>query len=242
MNSRGINNCKLCMYHNMEQHLCLEDETTKEQCCRGSLIAFLAWLLPAVHPATWLTSVTCGLLSSSHPLFGEGLRVQGMGSTLHELSFLSFAFNALTRLHLDRESSSQRNTLYAWRIKGFLALYGISYWSLRHKRTEESLSLAQMSLEETACSVQSKNLHKPSCWAAVLIMVLCGWVEMLGDSRASQTCGQCGKGHSVVGGRAAVSALHCSSSSSAWGHQGSSTTAAAPTQPRWRFRHTGPRL
>lgn len=78
--------------------------------------------------------------------------------------------------------------------KDFLALYGILYCSLRYKRTKESLSLAQMSLEETACSVQSKNLQKPSCWAAILMMVLCGWVEMMADSSASQMYGQLAKG------------------------------------------------
>lgn len=62
--------------------------------------------------------------------------------------------------------------------KDFLALYGILYCRLRHKRTKKSLSLAQRSLKETACSVQSKNLQKPSCWATVLIMVHCVWVEI----------------------------------------------------------------
>lgn len=115
--------------------------------------------------------------------------------------------------------------------KDFLVPCGILYCSLRRKRTEESLSLAQMSLEETACSVQRKYLQRPSCWATVLIMVLCGWVEMTGDSSASQMYGQRGKGHAVEDGQAPVSPLPCSSNS-AWGDQGSSTTAAVPTQPQ----------
>lgn len=62
---------------------------------------------------------------------------------------------------------------------------GILYCSLGHKRTEKSLSLAQMSLEETAHSA----LPSASCLTAILIVVLCGWVEMMGDRSASHQHG-----------------------------------------------------
>lgn len=113
--------------------------------------------------------------------------------------------------------------------KDLLALYGILYCSLRHKRTEESLSFAQMSLEETACPVKSKNLQEPSYWATILIVVLCGWVGMMDDSSACH--GQRGKGHSVVDGRAPESPLPCSSSS-AWEDQGAAPLLLFPHSHR----------
>lgn len=190
----------------------------RQQYCRGSPTAFSPWLLPAVYSAMWLIPVTCGLLFLSSALWGK-TTCAGEYFALGFAFFFFFPFNVHARLCSNEESSGQRNTLRAWRKKDFLVPCGIWYCSLRHKGMEESLSLTQISLEETAHSA----LWSASCLTTVLILVPYGWIEMKGARGASQLHGQCDRGGAKVGGRALVSAPHCSGSS-AEGNQGTAIT------------------
>lgn len=110
--------------------------------------------------------------------------------------------------------------------KDFLVPYGISYCSLTHKRTEESVSLGQMCLEESLLSAEqalAETIMFGNCpyHGALWMGWDDGWQQCLPDvwpawQRALR-----------VRGWAPVPPLHCSS---AWGHQGGSTTAPVPTQ------------
>lgn len=127
----------------------------------------------------------------------------------------------------------QAKAIHCVHEENFLVPCGIWYRRLRHKRMEESLALAQMSLEETARSA----LLSASCLTAVLILVLCGWVEMMGDKSASQPHGCCGKGGAEVRGRAPVSAVD----PLLGGIRGLSPPGAIPTPPQSCFGYAGPR-
>lgn len=125
--------------------------------------------LPAVHAATWLTSVTSGLLFLSSALRGRTVCAGGYFAWGFFFSF-PFPFNVHTGMRFNEESSSQSNIPCTWGKKDFLVPCGIWHRRLRHKRTEEGFCLAQPSSEQTACSA----LRSASFWTAVLVLVPIG--------------------------------------------------------------------